>query len=142
MKIDLDSLFGKPDGNVFAEMHLLGSLKTYSLTQFNVTFSQKIDQFGEPQSEASGGQMLVAIPQLPDKEIMKWAAGSRVKKSGEIVFRNETQTPYLRVIFTDAYCVCFNQQVNAGSSCSFTISPRTISLNGEASLENWVEKNE
>ena len=140
MKIDLASLFGKPDGNVFAQMRLLGSGKTYSLTQFNVNFSQKIDQYGEPQSETFGGQMMVTIPQLPDKVIMKWAAGSRVKNSGEIVFKNETETPFLRIVFSDAFCVCLKQQVNAGSSCSFTISPRVISLNGEATLENWDEK--
>ncbi|MBO4736647.1 MAG: type VI secretion system needle protein Hcp [Paludibacteraceae bacterium] len=131
----LDSLVGRPDGNVSAELRLMG--KVYSISQFNVSFSQNIDQFGEPQSESYGGQMLVVIPQLPDRAILSWAAGSRILKNGEIVFKNETETTTLMILFENAYCTCLRQEVNGGSSCSFTISPQKISLNGETLDNDW-----
>ncbi|MEE0085420.1 MAG: type VI secretion system tube protein TssD [Paludibacteraceae bacterium] len=131
----LDMLVGRPDGNVSAELRLAGTV--YSISQFNVSFCQNVDQFGEPQSECFGGQMLVAIPQLPDKTILSWVAGSRMLKSGEIVFKNETESTTLMVLFENAYCTCLRQEVNGGSSCSFTISPQKISMNGELLDNNW-----
>ena len=81
--------------------------------------------------------MLVAIPQLPDKTILSWAAGSRMLKSGEIVFKNETETTSLMILFENAYCTCLKQEVSGGSSCSFTISPQKISMNGELLDNDW-----
>ena len=133
--IDFGCLLGRPDGNISAELRLMG--KVYSISQFNVSFSQNIDQFGEPQSESFGGQMLIVIPQLPDRAILQWAGGSRVMKSGEVVFRNETETTSLMILFENAYCTCLKQEVSGGSSSSFTIYPQKISLNGEKLDYEW-----
>lgn len=131
----LDTLVGKPDGNVSGELRLAGV--AYGISQFSISFSQNIDTFGEPQSESIGGQMLVSLAQLPDRVILQWAGGSRVRKSGEIVFKNETETTSMRILFENAYCTSLRLDVNGGTSCSFTISPEKVSLNGELLDNNW-----
>lgn len=133
----LSSLIGKPDGNIKAELHLLG--KSYSLAQVSLSFNQSVDYNGEPQSEVSGGQILIVLSQIPDNSIISWAVGSRTRRSGEVIFRNETTTPPLRIIFEEAYCVHMGQSVTKGTSVSLTISPKKISLNDVLHDNDWVE---
>lgn len=128
-------LIGRPDGNVSAELRLTG--KIYPVSQFSISFSQGVDQFGEPQSETYGGRMLVSIPMLPDSQILNWSSGSRVLKNGEIVFKNETESTSLRIVFENAYCICLREDVFNGSECSFTISPQKVFLNDQMLDNDW-----
>lgn len=126
----------RPDGNMSSELRLASGV--YEISQFSVSFAQGVDQFQEPQTESYGGKMVVSIPQLPDKAILQWAAGSRTVKDGEIVFKNESETTVLRIDFKNAYCIHLRQDQSSGSSCSFTISPEIISLNGVLLNNDWV----
>ncbi len=138
--LDLTSLIGRrPDGNVTADLQFPQMTEKYSLSQVNLSFVQDSDHFGEPQSEPYGGQILVTMDHIPSVDVLTWAAGSRSRKNGEIIFRNETETPPLRILFEDAYCVCFREETGNGASCSFTISPHRISLNTVMLDNNWEE---
>lgn len=130
-------LIGRPDGNVAGELSLSGAAAPYEIFQFSISFSQNIDEFGEPQSESEGGQMLVTLGRLPDKTILQWAGGSRIRKNGEIRFKNETETTTMKIVFENAYCSTLRIDVNGGSSCSFTISPEKVSMNGELLDNEW-----
>lgn len=137
--IDFENVIKRrPDGNVLVELKLPGSLKGLPLTQVSLSFFQNVDRFGEPQSEPFGGQTMVSIDQIPGKDVLAWAAGSK-KKSGEIVFYNQSGTHLLRIMFEEAYCVCFKEESGNGASCTFTISPRRISLNEVLLDNNWKE---
>ncbi len=131
-------LIGRPDGNVSGTLRLAGAANAYSIYQFSISFSQDIDEFGEPQSESVGGQMLITLAQLPDNIIMQWAGGARMRKNGEIRFKNETESTTMRIDFENAYCTSLRIDVDGGSSCSFAISPEKVSLNGELLDNNWV----
>ncbi len=80
---------------------------------------------------------MITIPQLADGSLLQWAAGSKILKSGEIVFKNETESTNLRIMFENAYCTSMKQNINSGSSCSFVISPQKVSLNGELLDNDW-----
>lgn len=139
MKIDISSLFSQPDGNVSAELNLMG--KSYNLIGFRTNVSQNVDKKGEPQSEVKGGQLNLMISQIPDNVLLQWASSRWMKKSGEIVFKNQTGTPPLRIIFTEAGCVKLNQQVTSGVGVvtSLLLSPKEVSFNGVLLSNNWRE---
>ncbi len=139
MKIDVSSLFSQPDGNVSAELSLFG--KTYSLMSFKTNITQAVDHKGEPQGEAKGAKLELILSQIPDKMLLQWASSRWMKQSGEIVFKNQTGTAPLKIVFTEAACVKLSQQVTHGTGVivSLLISPKEVSFNGVSLFNNWRE---
>ncbi len=139
MKIDISSIFSQPDGNVSADLNLAG--KIYSLVSFRTNIRQNVDQKGEPQGEARGAQLELSFSQMPDNAILQWSASRWMRKSGEIIFKNQTGTAPLKIIFTEAACVRFSQRVTqgAGVMSSFLISPKEVSFNGVLLSNGWRE---
>ncbi len=130
----------QPDGNVNAVLVFMG--KEYDVCQFSTSFMQLTDDKGEPQTEVRGGQLLVVLSQIPDEALLYWASNQWTRKDGEIIFRNETGTPPLRIRFKEAYCVKLEQEfdgVGKGSKTIMLISPQSIQMN-EYTLDNeWRE---
>lgn len=137
MKFDISSFFSQPDGNISAELVLLN--KKYNLLGFNTEISQSVDHKGEPQSEVGGGQLQLMLSEIPDNVLLQWAASKWLKRTGEIVFKNETGTPPLRILFTEASLVRLTQQVesSAGVITRLLITPKEVSFNGVTLFNNW-----
>lgn len=127
--MDFGSILNHTDGNLTIEMNLLG--KTYQISSFSTSFTQPTDEKLEPQSEVSGGVLSITMTQTPDKALLQWASSPYVRRSGEIVFRNETGTPPLRITFSEAICLTFSQRTNdeRGTVLSLSISSQTVSFN-------------
>lgn len=129
-----------PDVNIIAELHLDG--KVYELERFSTELRQTIsDRNMEPKDEVSGGTIVVTMVQVPDNALLSWAASKYIRKSGEIVFKNETTTPPLRIQFEEAACINFLQNcgVGVGSYITLTISPKTVNFNDISLEHSWEE---
>lgn len=128
------------DANVFVELQLSG--KTYEIERFSTSLRQDTSENNlEPKSEVEGGVLEISMIQAPDNELLQWAASKWIRKSGEIVFKNESSTPLLRIEFKEAVCVNFNQSCSQGMgvSLSLTISPKEVSFNGFMIDKSWDE---
>lgn len=128
------------DANVFVEMHLSG--KVYEIEHFTTIFSQDTaENTLEPKGDVDGGVLTITMVQVPDNELLQWAASKWIRKSGEIVFKNDTATPILRIEFEEAACVDFGQTCNegVGSIINLTISPKIVSFNGIRIEKPWQE---
>lgn len=114
--------------------------KEYEMSQFNVSFGQKVDHKGQPQSEVRGGRMLVALTQTLPDSIYRWAMSS-TPKNGEIVFRSKTTNAPLRIEFMNAYCVNFVRNItnNGGINTAIHITPDELLINGISFDNHWVE---
>lgn len=142
MSGDISSLlsaFSQPDGNVSADLSLMG--KKYSLSAFSTSFSQPVNENGEPEGEVRGANLKLTLSQLPDDLLLQWAMSRWMRKNGEVVFKNQTGTPPLRISFVEAACVSFCQETNTGkgSFVSMLISAKKISFNGILLESGWVE---
>ncbi|MBR5373336.1 MAG: hypothetical protein IK131_01520 [Paludibacteraceae bacterium] len=129
-----------PDVNMVVELQLDG--KTYELERFTTDFRQDVSNRDmQPKDEVMGGKIIITMVEVPDSSILQWASSKWVRKSGEIVFKNETSTPALKVKFEDAACVNMLQScsVGIGSMVTLTISPRKISLNDSTLEQEWVD---
>jgi len=129
-----------PDVNMVVELRLDG--KTYELERFTTDFHQDVSNRDmQPKDEVMGGKIIITMVQIPDSSILQWASSKWVRKSGEIVFKNETSTPPLKVKFEDAACVNMLQScsVGVGSMITLTISPKKITLNNTSIEQEWEE---
>ncbi|MBO7506494.1 MAG: hypothetical protein J6T67_03825 [Paludibacteraceae bacterium] len=129
-----------PDVNLVAEMHLDGNV--YELERFSTDFTQGISEINlEPKTEVRGGTMVVSLARVPDNSLLQWAASKWVRKSGEIVFKNETSTPPLKIQFENAACINFTQNCGegVGSYISLTITAEKMNLNGTPFEHEWEE---
>lgn len=142
MKYDISSLlspFSQPDGNVFAELHFMG--KIYPIAAFSTSLMQQVDNRGEPQFEVKGAKLNLTLSQLPDELLLQWATSRWMRKSGEVVFKNQTGTAPLRIAFVEAACVYLKQRVNMGKGtyASLLVSAKEISFNGILLESGWIE---
>jgi hypothetical protein len=139
MGIDISSIFNRPDGNLNVYFECFG--KEYEVKQFSMSFSQPVDGKGEPQSEIHSGTLMLALSTIPDANLLRWATNDTLRQNGSIVFKNETETPALRIEFRDGACVGLGQNVNFGSGCltSFSVSSPEIIINGMSIDKNWVK---
>ena len=141
MRFDLSFLMKQeqPDGNISAELHFMG--KTYELSGFCTSFAQPIDEKGEPLTEVKGGILNLTLSQAPDNLLSQWAVSQWSRKSGEVVFKNETGTPPLRIKFVEAACVGLSQENVAGKGIEtkLVVSSKSVSFNAVILEKEWRE---
>ena len=137
--MDLNVLLAQPDGNISAELHFMG--KTYVVSELITSLNQPEDEKGEPQMEVQGGLLTISLSQAPDNVLLQWAYSRWSRKNGELVFKNETGTPPLRIGFVDAACVDFSQKSSfeKGIVTTMVVSPHSVSFNGVVLDKEWRE---
>ena len=135
----INSFFKNPDGNLSVYFECFG--KEYEVKQFSTSFVQPVDRKGEPQSEVRSGVLSLVLSTIPDSNLVRWATNDHLRVSGSIVFKNETESPALRIDFIEGVCVGLSQQVNMGSGCltTFSISSPEIRMNDLLIDKNWVK---
>ncbi|KGN85470.1 type VI secretion system tube protein TssD [Porphyromonas gulae] len=129
----------QPDVNMNAVLVFMG--KEYDVHRFSTSFMQPTDDKGEPQAEVLGGKLLIELSQIPDDALLSWASNQWMRKDGEILFRNETGTPPLRISFKEAYCISIQQEmvINQGTKTTIVVSPKSVRLNEFTFESNWVD---
>lgn len=139
MGIDLNSIFKHPDGNLNVYFECFG--KEYEVKEFSTSFYQPVDGKGEPQSDVRSGTLFLVLSTIPDKDLLRWATSDTLRQDGSIVFKNETESPALRIDFCDGICVGLNQKVNVGSGCltSFSITSPELRMNDMLIDKKWVK---
>ncbi|MBQ6561425.1 MAG: hypothetical protein IJL84_03670, partial [Paludibacteraceae bacterium] len=77
----------------------------------------------------------------PDSNIVRWATNDHLRVSGAIIFKNETESPSLRIEFNDGVCVGLSQKVNFGTGCltSFSITSPTLKINDLIIDKDWIK---
>ena len=113
--------------------------KEYSVSKFKVTFAQSIDYKGQPESEVTGGHLLVTLSQAVDDNLYLWAKKEDRLKSGEVIFQTDLGISVLRVVFTNAYCVNLDRNFSAltGTETLLVLSPERVSVNGVEHNNFW-----
>lgn len=137
-------MFNLPQSDSKVSVYFTLDGKEYQLSQFNIGFTQATDIKGEPQNRVRGGCMTVTLTEMLPNSIYDWAMRPGIKKSGEVSFRKESESPSLKIEFHDAYCIGFFRSVDSmggGTTTVLTISPLEISANGVSFYNHWTETN-
>lgn len=111
----------------------------FLVDQFKIDFMKPIDDKGEPQGETRGGQFVVTLSQTVPEDIYQWILGLGVKKSGELIFKNQISNAPLKLEFFNAACVNFTRETNAygGLMTVLYIAPQRLLINGVEHDNEW-----
>lgn len=121
----------QPIGKIGLELRIAS--KIYELDSFNMSFTQRIDQKGEPVEKTNGGLVNFSIGTMPDEVFNRWMLRESELKDGEFVFTQGAQSSPLKVKFTEAFCVNMTMTTAAGKGVvtNYMISANEIDLNGK-----------
>lgn len=118
--------------------------RTYILEEFDINFSQEVNDKGLPGGLPKGGIMTLTISEAPDHNLNEWILRDTILRNGEIRFvTNERKidgTILLDISFADAYCIGFEKKINPQNGGLFTIltiSPRYIKVGNEDFENRW-----
>ncbi len=118
--------------------------KAYILENFDISFTQEVNEKGKPGGLPFGGMMTLTISETPDVVINEWMMRETLLRDGEIgLFSNKSKiddSPVLNIVFKDAYCVRYKKKIDAlggGLRTTLFISPRYVKIGQEDFENNW-----
>jgi len=118
--------------------------KSYILENFDIGFSQEVNEKGKPGGLPSGGIMTLTLSETPDATVNEWIMRESLLRDGEIrIFPHSTkinESSILNITFKDAYCVRYKKSIDAlggGLRTTLVISPRYIKIGQEEFENNW-----
>lgn len=118
--------------------------KTYILDEFDLNFSQELNEKGQPGGLPRGGIMSLTISEVPDYSLNEWISKDTLLHDGIITFFSNqdhvSDSALLVISFTDAYCINYHKNIKpkeGGLFTTFTISPRYIKIGNEEFENQW-----
>lgn len=126
-----------------ARLHLDGHSKEsegLKVLSCDFSFSQDTDGRGQQSSKVKAGLINVTLNSVDDAEIVQWALGRSILKSGKIAFSGVIDTgPKRSIGFEDALLVNYYESFSDQSdiSISLSISARVIKISGAKHDCEW-----
>lgn len=120
-----------------------GKPEGYELVASKLAFVQARDDKGRPSSEVFGSMIALRIVSTDDKALVEWMLGGTDRRNGKIqYFRNDQESVFKEVSFTNAYCLNFKDSFNPGErQGSFVtdvyISPESTIVQGVTHTNQW-----
>lgn len=81
--------------------------QNYDLIHSEYSFHKKVNRNGEVLSDAASGDIRVALPLIPNDELLAWVFDHGKKYNGEIVIYDTNEEVREKVYFEEARCVEF-----------------------------------
>ena len=121
--------------------------ETYILENFEIGFSQEVNEKGKPGGLPHGGIMTLTLSETPDANINAWITREDLLRDGEIRFfpnkEKIKKSSILDITFKDAYCIRYKKQIDAlgwGLRTTLVVSPRYIKIGIEEFENNWKKE--
>lgn len=118
--------------------------RTYILENFDISFTQEVNEKGKPGGLPSGGIITLTLSETPDAAINEWIMRETLLRDGEVrIFPHKSkidESALLNIAFRDAYCVRYKKQIDAlggGLRTTLFISPKYVKIGGEEFENNW-----
>lgn len=118
--------------------------KTYILEDFDISFTQEVNEKGQPGGLPFGGIMTLTISETPDSTINEWIMRETLLRNGEIrFFPNKSRiddSSVLNIVFEDAYCIRYKKRIDAlggGLRTTLYISPRYVKVGHDEFENDW-----
>lgn len=111
----------------------------YDVLYCHYGFDKGITKDGDVRTSAQIGNIRVALPMLPTKELLSWALDRTKKYNGEITIHDAYEESMDKIYFEEARCVGFRlhyQPTDIGSSVIVLLT-----INAQRVIVNNVEYN-
>lgn len=106
--------------------------------------NQQTDEEGQPTGPTRGGKIYVKVKSKDDgnSDLLEWACGTFVSKSGTISFPNRQGGEMKRLEFTEGYMVAYTETFDDANKDrqyeEFTITTKEIKLGGAHHNNRWT----
>lgn len=134
--------FGKKEPSMIVRFEFRG--KEYIVEEFDLEFTQDVNDKGRPDSLIHGGLITVTLSDIPDDSINSWVMDTFQKRDGEFRFLTNDgmirEGAQLQILFKDAYCVNYRKVINPvgfGVLTTLVISPGYLRVGNEEFESKW-----
>jgi hypothetical protein len=129
----------QPDAHIEAFLYVQDEV--YEIADLSVDFDQPIDFRSQPQSEVNGGILCITLNQILKEYFVQWMLRPQQRESGRIAFQTNNSSSPLDILFKDAYCVYYEEQISGdgtGTQTLLHISASELVINGIEFNNFWT----
>ena len=120
--------------------------KDWPVVLCSYEFDQLTTEEGRATAKVRSGFITMHLDVPDDNALLEWAASPYKKHSGQLVFFNtNAPTARERLIFTDAFCVSYEESFWSGATqlgsyrCILRISAAKLTLGAAQKLSEWAD---
>ncbi|WP_281633512.1 type VI secretion system tube protein TssD [Flavobacterium luteolum] len=116
--------------------------EVFNVLEFDVHFSQNVDNNGKPANKTKGGQIKLVVETTQTDLFSEWMVSQTSVKDGKIIFyRRDAMSTMKNVTFKKGYCISFHKSFrNEGSVPMVTeilISSNEVKIGNTLFENNW-----
>jgi len=84
--------------------------EVFNVLEFDVTFTQNVDNNGKPANKTKGGQIRLVVESTQTDLFSDWMVSQTSIKDGKVIFyRRDAMSTMKNVTFKKAYCISFHK---------------------------------
>lgn len=116
--------------------------EVFNVLEFDVTFSQSIDNNNKPVNKVKGGQIRLVVESTSSDLFSDWMVSHTSVKDGKVIFyRRDAMSTMKNVVFKKAYCISFQKKFRSEGTLPMTteilITSNEIKIGNTAFVSNW-----
>lgn len=116
--------------------------QVFNVLEFNVNFTQNVDNNGKPSNKTKGGQIRLLIETTQTDLFSDWMVSFTSVKDGKIIFyRRDAMSTMKNVSFSKGYCISLQKSFNNVGTIPMTteilITSNEIKLGNTLFENNW-----
>ncbi|MEZ0129536.1 type VI secretion system tube protein TssD [Flavobacterium sp. LBUM151] len=116
--------------------------EVFNVLEFDVTFTQNVDNNGKPANRTKGGQIRMVVESTQTDLFSDWMVSQTSIKDGKVIFyRRDAMSTMKNVTFKKAYCISFHKNFRSEGANPMTteilISSNEIKIGNTVFESNW-----
>ncbi|WP_281234448.1 type VI secretion system tube protein TssD [Flavobacterium gelatinilyticum] len=116
--------------------------EVFNVLEFDILFSQNIDNNGKPANKTKGGQVKIVVESTHTDLFSDWMVSKNSVKDGKVIFyRRDAMSTMKSIAFKKAYCISFRKRFNSEGSVPMTteilITSNEVKVGNTMFENNW-----
>lgn len=116
--------------------------EVFNVLEFDVVFTQNVDNNGKPSNKTKGGQIKLVIESTQTDLFSEWMVSETSMKDGKVIFyRRDAMSTMKNVIFKKAYCISFHKSFRNEGEVPMTteilITANEVKIGNTTFENNW-----
>jgi hypothetical protein len=116
--------------------------EVYNVLEFEVIFTQSVNNNGKPVNKAKGGQVKLMVESTRTDVFSDWMVSQTQTKDGKIIFyRRDAMSTMKNVVFKKGYCISYKEKFSSQGVAPMTteilISSSEVKIGNTLFDNNW-----
>jgi len=116
--------------------------EVFNVLEFDIHFSQHVDNNGKPANKTKGGEIKLVIESTQTDLFSDWMVSQTSVKDGKIIFyRRDAMSTMKNITFSKAYCISFRKSFRSEGSIpmvtEIVITSNEVKVGNTMFENNW-----